>query len=392
MNILIIYMMFCTGLTNFVAASLGLGSAYLQYAHYVLLVMSSVYCFYLLLQRKIVITDLSLFIAAYILLRIIAVSSFALSHEYTLPGYLYPLKNWILLLNLFVIGQSLEISTETVNRLIVIMLFVTVLVLLLFEISGFFFFEHFKQMFPLPSRISFIKYRIGIDEFIIVYAYLLLSFNMIRNELSLPKYLMGTALILLAIFISQTKQILVAIIVVSLFLIVKKFKHYLTKRKFMFTISFFIVALAIVSGLYLLVTNVPQDTYFSLWRRALSLQYVWDKISAYPIFGYPIPSNLFGGTIPKDIIQNFYGFDFYVSIFPSDIPLLFILAEEGVVGLLFIAILLYLCYKRAPEKAYYPILVLLSLIGTFRMYYLIPVGSAFTYFMLGLVTRKKNED
>ncbi|KAB0670422.1 hypothetical protein F6V30_09745 [Oryzomonas sagensis] len=390
MNVLIVYMMFWTGLVSFAATALGQGNAYLRYGHYVLLLMSSAYCLYLLLQRKMIITALSLLIAAYIALRILAVSSFALSHEYTLPGYLYPLRNWVLLLNFFVIGQSTVLPRETVNRLIVRMLIITVLVLFAFEVSGFFS-THFKPLFPLPSRIPFVTYRIGIDEFIIVYAYLLLSLKLIRNELPVPKYLMGTVLILFAFFICQTKQILPAIIIVSLFLIGTRCEPYLTRRKVVFTVSFLAVAGAIVSGLYWVMTNVPHDTYLSLWRRSLALHYVWEKVNAYPIFGYPIPSNLFGGTIPKDIIHHFYGFDFYATIFPSDIPLMFVLAEEGIVGVSFVAALLYLCYRKAPDKASYLIIVLLSLVGTFRMYYLVPVGSSFTFFMLGLITKDTTE-
>jgi hypothetical protein len=384
-------MLFFTGLASFAATLAGQGSAYLQYSHYILLVMSSLYGFHLLLQRRIVVTNITLFIAAYILLRIIAVSAFALTHEYTLFGYVYPLKNWFLLLISFVIGQSIEQSTDTVNRAIMKALFITVMVLLVFEFSGFFLSPQFSQSFPLPSRVSLIKYRIGIDEFIIVYAYLLLSLTMIRDELRLSKYLTGITVILLAILISQTKQILAAIIVVSLFLIIKRHKDYLTKRKCLFTIFFTMTAVAILAGLYLLMTTVPTDTYLSLWRRGLAIQYVYEKVRMYPIFGYPIPSNLFGGTIPKDISHYFYGFNFDITIFPSDIPLLFILAEEGIAGILYITAFLYLCYKKAPDKAPYVIVALLSLVGTYRMYYLIPVGSSFTYFMLGLVTRKHTD-
>ena len=118
----------------------------------------------------------------------------------------------------------------------------------------------------------------------------------------------------------------------------------------------------------------------------MSLEYVLTKFSEYPIFGYPIPSPSFG-TIPDDITHFFYGFNFDVTIFPSDLPFLFILAEEGLVGLLFIFTLLCICYNNSPEKVGYVAVVLLSLIGTFRMYNLVPLGSSFAFFLLGLYTR-----
>jgi len=392
MNYLFLYVLLSAGLISFIFSAFGAGTAYLLYVDKALLFISSLAVLYLLLNRKVVLTNITLVLIAYIVIRIVAVGAFAMQHGYTLPGYLFPIKNWVLLLNLFIIGQSLELSEDAVQKLMLKGLFATILVSGAFEVVSSFLGSGPNENFQLVSRIPFVRYRIGIDEFITVYAYLLLSIGMIKNELTMPRYLTGVALILLSIFISQSKQTLVAIIIVSLFLIVKRYQPYLSKRKVVFTVSFIMAAAVIVSGLYLLVTNVPQDTYFSVWRRALALEFAQEKFISYPLFGYPIPSNLFGGIIPADIIHNFYGFDFDVTIFPSDVPLPFILAEEGVAGLLFVALFLYLCYRRTPEKASYVILVLLSLLGTFRMYYMLPIGSAFTYFMLGIVTRNRSAD
>jgi hypothetical protein len=161
----------------------------------------------------------------------------------------------------------------------------------------------------------------------------------------------------------------------------------LTKRKVIHVVSIFAFAGVLVTGMYFLITLAPQDTLFSLWRRSQELDYVKEKVASYPIFGYPIPSNLFGWAMPQDIIHFFYGFDFDVTLFPSDLPLPFLVMEEGIAGVLFIATFLALSYRKNPAPVSYVLIVLLSLIGTFRMYYMIPVQSSFTFFMLGYFTR-----
>lgn len=391
MKLVYIYLMICVGMIRFGSQLLGQDDVYLRYVPYVLLVGSSLCCIYLFLRRKIVITNLTLVMAAYITLRLIAVSSFAVFHEYNLWDYIYPIKNWILLLNLFIIGQSLVLSEEAVNSLIMKALSITVLILLFLEILGFFA-PKFGPLFQLQSRVPILKYRFNIDEFIIVYVYLLISLKMLKNELAVRKYLSGAILLLLAVAICQTKQVLVAIFVVSLFLIMKKYRPYLTKAKVIYAVFFFVLTSALISGMYFFVTTARVDTAFSVWRRKVELEYAWDRASAYPVFGYPIPTNLFGWTMPKDIIHYFYGFDPDVTLFPSDLPIPFILTEEGVVGLLFVVVFLIFAYKKNPEKVSYVLIVLLSLIGSFRMYYMIPVQSSFTYFLLGLLTRPAAKD
>lgn len=388
--ILLSYLLICTGLCSFLMTALGAGAAYINYIDEALLFFSLAYCLHLLQSRKLVVTGLTLCIAFYIVMRFVIVMSFALQHNYSLAGYLFPLKNWVLLLIFFIIGQSTELSERTFSTTIMKALLVTVLVIAGFEMLSSLLDLRFSQNFPLQSRVPFIRYRIGIDEFIIVYAYLVMSIQMLRNQVTTAKYTAALLLISAPFFIAQTKQLLVAILIVSVFIVLRRFSRYLTTRKVLYTLSVTAAGGAVAAGILYLYVRHPMDTYFSLWRRMLSLSYVRDKLLHYPLFGYPIPSRTFGGIIPQDIIHTFYGFDFNTTIFPSDLPLLFILAEEGIVGILFVALLLYLCYRRAPEKVLYLIVVLLALAGTFRMYYLIPVGSSFTYFILGYATRNKS--
>ena len=238
MNFTSAYLMLCTGFFSFLFSLMGWGNVYSNYLDKILLIVSSGYILFLVIKRKAVLTNVTMFIAAYIVVRAIVALSFAMYNEYSILGYLFPLKNWVILLNLFIIGQSLALSDEKAHDLIVKSLFTTVILFALFEAVSWAASLNFEKEFPLISRVPFIKYRIVIDEFIIVYAYFLLSVKMVTEQISLSKYQTGIAVIVLAFFISQTRQILVAICIVSLVLIAKKYKPYLTKRKLIFTLSF----------------------------------------------------------------------------------------------------------------------------------------------------------
>ncbi|HEX8932589.1 MAG TPA: hypothetical protein VF810_05510, partial [Patescibacteria group bacterium] len=73
-------------------------------------------------------------------------------------------------------------------------------------------------------------------------------------------------------------------------------------------------------------------------------------------------------------------------IYPSDAPLLALVLEEGFVGLIFVVILLYWSYKINSDVKYL-ILLIVATIFTFRMYYMVTLGSTMTYFLLGCYTK-----
>lgn len=381
-----IYFFFYSGFASFWSYLLGFGDTVSNASPHVALGLGLLFIVVLAFQQKIRVNSITYIILGYILLRGFVLLGFAAYHGYDILAYLLPLKNWLVLLAFFVIGQSIEISFARINHFLFIHFGVFVICALACELGPVSSLLGLSTVFS-PSRIPFLTHRIPLDLFLTTYIYMISTMQYLSKQIPLKRYLLMISMIVATLFVSQIQQMITGIILTSLcisFIYLKR-RELFGNRILFHTASILVVAGIAVLSFYFFFTHSYQSIYFSIFRRNLLVDYVKDKVVHYPIAGYPIPSPVFSDNIPYDISFNFFDFDFNNTIFPSDIPALFIPAEEGVLGILYVILLLWLCYRKNPNTKYF-ILVMLATVSNLRLYYLIPLVSSFTYFMLGYFT------
>lgn len=340
--------------------------------------------FVLFINGKIKISALTVFILSYIFIRALILSGFATVHSYSVLNYLFPLKNWIALLLFFVIGQSLELPRERVNDILLNIFITTSILVILFQVYSFAFDGNFEAL--IASRLPFIKYRVGFDILLMVYAFIISSLRYLQNNISGKYYYFIIALVIADFISAQTKQIIISLFLVLIYFFIDKVFS-LTKRRRVFIASFIIVLVTMVLSVTYILQNPFDDSYYSFVKRLALVEYAQEKIAHYPVAGYPIPSNISNGDIPTDIKNNFFVGDRSSElIYPSDIPLLSVIMEEGALGIIFIVILLFWSYQKNADVKYLLVMIGATLF-TFRMYYMMTLGCSLTYFLLGLYTR-----
>ncbi len=384
MIFLSIYFFLYSGFASFGSYLLGLGSELSDNSDKIALVLGLLYLGNLFIRRQIRINPITYFIAGYIILRGLILAGFAFYYEYDVLAYVFPLKNWLALLFFFIIGQSIDFSFERLNRILFIVFALFVSVAIAYEAVALI--VDFGSDLS-SSRLPFLKYRIPVDIFMTVYIYMILTMQYLSKRVPFKRYLLALMLVIAALFVSQIQQMLVGLVIISLFL----FISYVGEREiFRSQFLFYLISILLVGGtvaysFYAFFTSAYQDLYFSLFRRNLLVDFVKEKIMNYPLSGYPIPSPSISENIPSDLWNTFFNFNFSSTIFPSDVPALFVLAEEGILGVLYVGFFLWLCYRRNQNTKYF-IFLLLATLTNFRLYYLITLVSSFSYFMLGYFT------
>jgi len=378
-----IYIFLYSNFASFLSLAFGLGRWVSDNSDDITLALGFIYLTFLFFNQKIKISKIALFILGYILIRSGILAGFALYYDYNVIAYLLPIKNWFALLFFFVIGQSLNLSFDKLNKILFTFFNLFIASSIIYYVLSLTI--EMDSVFS-PSRLPFLKYRIPIDIFLTTYIYTVSTIQYFSKQIPLKRYLFVIVLIILAILISQIQQMIIAIILISMFLLLSYFKRLHGSRILFYFVSVSVVAVVVMLSFYYFYTLSYQDVYFSIYRRNLLLEYVKEKILHYPIGGYPIPSPTFSDNIPNDIWFYFFDFRFDRTIYPADVPLLFILSEEGILGITYVFVLLWLCYKRNPDTKYF-IYLLIATLTNFRVYYLITLVSSFTYFMLGYFTK-----
>lgn len=378
-----IYIFLYSGFGSFLSSALGLGSWVLDNSDDITFAIGILYLTFFYFRKKIRVCKITLFIFGYILLRGGFLIGFALFYDYSVVAYLIPLKNWFALLYFFIIGNSLDLSFDKINKILLTIFILFVLTSLLFSILTLFI--DIEADFS-ASRLPFLKYRIPIDIFLTTYIYMVSTLRFFAKKLPFSRYFIVMIFIILAILLSQIQQMMIAILLVSIFLLYKKIGHIQRTRFIYYFFTLFIIISVVTLSVYFYYTIFYSSIYLSIFRRNLLIDYVVGKIAQYPIAGYPIPSPAFSENIPYELWTYFFDFRFDSTIFPADIPFLFLLSEEGVIGVIYVIFLLLLCYKRNPETKYVLYLILAT-ITNFRLYYLITLASSFTYFLLGYFTK-----
>ena len=376
------YIFLYSGFASFWSQVLGFGGWVSDNSANITLALGAAYLPVLLLKRKIKITPITFWIGGYVILRAVILISFALYNDYSLFAYILPIKNWVALFFFFIIGQSVDWSANKLHTVLFVYFAVFVGCAIAYELvapfieaeTGFY-----------ESRLPFLLYRIPVDIFLTCYICMVSTMGFFSKEVSTRRYLLTIALISAAIVVSQIQQMLGGVILISIVISLSFFKHRLSNRYAIYFLSLAVLVAVAGISLYQYYTSAIQDIYFSIYRRNLLWDYVADKVIHYPLTGYPIPSPSFSENIPEDMWRNFFQFNFEETIYPSDIPLLSLLAEEGILGLLFVILFLSFCYKRNPDTKYF-IYALLATLTNFRMYYLTTLIASFTYFMLGYLT------
>lgn len=360
-----------------------------QYAYYdyfsdeVAFILGLAGFFVLLINGKIKISALTLFILSYILVRVMILSTFATIHSYSVLNYLFPLKNWVVLLLFFVIGQSLNLPRERVNDILLKIFIATSILVILFQMYCLMFGRNFTAFDA--SRLPLVKYRVGLDIFLMIYVFIISTLRYLQKNISSKYYYFIIVLVIADFISSQTKQIAISVFLVLLYLLFDKAVSH-TKRKRVLMVSFIILLVTLGMFAMLVLQNPFGDSYFSFLKRVELIEYAQGKISQYPVAGYPIPSNIAHGVIPTEIKNTFFSGDRADLIYPSDLPLLSVVLEEGILGLIFIFVLLYWSYKKNTDVKYVVLLICTTFL-TFRMYYMVTLGSTLTYFLLGFYTR-----
>ncbi|MFB3887579.1 MAG: hypothetical protein ACE144_20355 [Thermodesulfobacteriota bacterium] len=378
------YFFLYSGFASFWSYVLGYGSRLSDNSANITIGLSVIYLGVLWFQRKVRVNSLTYFILGYILLRGLILLGFAASNGYDVLAYVLPLKNWFALLFFFVIGQSIDFSFEKMNRLLFTWFALFVVSSVAYEVLCIFI---ITDPGLSPSRLPILKYRVQIDLFLTTYVYMISTMQFLSKHIPVKRYFSILLLIAAALLVSQIQQALVGIILVSLFISFFYFRKeaFLGNRPLFHVASILLIVAFAALSVYTFFTYSYQDIYFSAVRRNLLIEYVKEKALHYPLLGYPIPSPAFSSNIPFDIWRNFFDFNFDISIFPADIPSLFLFSEEGILGALYVVLLLWLCYRRNPDTKYL-IFLMLATITNFRLYYLITLVSSFTYFLLGYFT------
>jgi len=378
------YFFLYSGFGSFCSYLLGFGDRLSDNSANITIGLSVVYLGVLAFQRKIRINSITYFILGYILLRGLILLGFAASNGYSTLAYIVPLKNWFALLFFFIIGQSIDFSFDKINRLLLTWFALFVASTFAYEIISLFF-ESNSGFYP--SRLPIFKYRIPIDIFLTTYIYMIATMQYLSRKIPFKRYFLALLLVASAILVSQIQQMLIGIILISLFISLPYLRKeaLLGNRPLVHVASILLICTFSALCFYAFFTHSYQDIYFSVFRRNLLVEYVKEKVMHYPILGYPIPSAAFSSNIPFDIWRHFFDFNFDITIFPADFPSLFLLSEEGIVGVLYVVLFLWLCYRRNADTKYLIFLVIATFTN-FRLYYLITLLSSFTYFLLGYFT------
>ena len=158
------------------------------------------------------------------------------------------------------------------------------------------------------------------------------------------------------------------------------------KRKGLLLVSFLAVAGCLLLFASLILRDPINDSYLSFLKRVELIEFIKDKVEQYPLAGYSIPSNISNGEIPTDIRNNFFVGEQAEKIYPADLPFLAVILEEGFLGIIFILALLYWSYKTNTDVKLLILLICATFL-TFRMYYMVTLGSTLIYFLLGFYTR-----
>lgn len=344
--------------------------------------------FAIFINGKIKVSALTIFILSYVFIRGFILACFATTHSYSVLNYLFPLKNWLALLLFFIIGQSIELPRQKVNTILLNIFIVTSVFIILIQLYSLLFDKNLSAFDA--SRLPFVKYRVGMDILLMIYAFIIATTRYLKKECSSKYYFSLVALVIVDFVSSQTKQIAVSIFFVLFYFFFAR-RYYAMKSKGMFLASYIIMLVVLALLVAAIIQNPFSDSYFSFIKRVSLAEYIQEKVYQYPITGYPIPSNIANGVIPIDIKNTFFAGDRSDLIYPSDLPLLAVIMEEGLLGIIFIIALLFWSYKTNSDVKYLILLIGATFL-TFRMYYMVTLGSTLTYFLLGLYTRDSLAD
>jgi hypothetical protein len=364
-----------------------------SYSDDLALFIFSVWYFIICFKRKTVLySPESLLIIAYITIRVVYLLLFSATHKYGVINYLFPIKNWFTLLLAFLCGREMDFSFASIKDYIIKYMRYFILVCAFLQLVAVVINSDFMRLGGGISRFSFIRYRMGISNYLMLFYYYFITIGYIRNEIRNGAFIQNIVVFMIGILLCQAKNVLFGVLLINI-VIALSIKTRMSRKKLSYILL--VIPPLLSLGIFAIIAMVrenPIETALSLGRRLLLVDYVKTHFIAYPIMGYPIPAFSFPGTIPADIVDNFISFDFQKTIFPSDFPALFVLSEEGVLGYVFLVVFWSLVIRKNKATGIDMLLIQLSAILVFPAYAFLALPSSVVFYLLGITSANRRSE